>query len=365
MLSRLYIDNFRCFVNFEYKPAMKQLLLGENGSGKSALLMAVSQLKEFIKGRENPFTQSSRTRWHDLPLQVFELEARLDGQSYEYRVEVRFAAETRRSSVAMERLKVSGSTVFELADGAIRFFPANGSQTAPLPLETSTSALHLAQLSNQGVQRFVRWLESVHCFRIDEYFEAMEDRADKEESQPDDKLHNLAAWYRHLVQTYPDGNIAFMNSMKEAMTGFQTLRFSSEEDGARILRIDFAGPRKAKVSYALSELSEGQRCLLALYMILSFLITKGCTVFIDEPDNFVALREIQPWLLAAEEAVEDSGGQLILISHHPEVLNQWATLHGLRLFREDNGHVRIEKFNSDLNGILQPSELIARGWESE
>lgn len=57
MLSRLYIDNFRCFVNFEYKPARKQLLLGENGSGKSALLMAVSQLKEFVKGRENPFTR--------------------------------------------------------------------------------------------------------------------------------------------------------------------------------------------------------------------------------------------------------------------------------------------------------------------
>lgn len=57
MLTRLYIDNFRCFVNFEYKPAMKQLLLGENGSGKSALLMAVSQLKEFVKGRENPFTR--------------------------------------------------------------------------------------------------------------------------------------------------------------------------------------------------------------------------------------------------------------------------------------------------------------------
>ena len=28
MLKRIYIDNFRCFVNFEYKPERKQLLLG-------------------------------------------------------------------------------------------------------------------------------------------------------------------------------------------------------------------------------------------------------------------------------------------------------------------------------------------------
>jgi predicted ATPase len=36
MLTRLYIDNFRCFVKFEYGPARTQLILGANGSGKSS-----------------------------------------------------------------------------------------------------------------------------------------------------------------------------------------------------------------------------------------------------------------------------------------------------------------------------------------
>jgi ATPase subunit of ABC transporter with duplicated ATPase domains len=98
-------------------------------------------------------------------------------------------------------------------------------------------------------------------------------------------------------------------------------------------------------------------------MILHFLIVKGHTVFIDEPDNFIALREIQPWLKRAEEAIEDHHGQLILVSHHPEILNQWASRYGLRFFREDNGHVRTEKFKVDPNGDLLPSELIARGWD--
>jgi ATPase subunit of ABC transporter with duplicated ATPase domains len=169
----------------------------------------------------------------------------------------------------------------------------------------------------------------------------------------------------HLVQAYPDENVKFLNSMRDALTGFQSLRFSSDEDGRRNLRADFTAPRKKGVNYAISELSEGQRCLLALHMILQFLIARGHTVFIDEPDNFISLREIQPWFLAAEEAVEDHHGQLILISHHPEILNQWALRHGLRFFREDNGHVRTEKFKADPDGNLQPSELIARGWEDE
>ena len=347
MLTRIYIDNFRCFVNFEYRPERKQLLLGANGSGKSSLLDAIRYLKQFVRGDANPFTQSTRTRWQDLPVQVLEIEALLEKQRYEYRIEIRFAPETKQMSVSQERLRVSGATVFELAKGEIHFFPNNSDQATTVPLETTKSALHLSQLSNARVRRFVEWMSSVHCFRIDEYPTAMDESADREEQQPDYELQSLAGWYRHLVQAYPDENVRYLTSLKGALTGFETLRFSSDEDGTRRLRADFTGPKKRRVNYGISELSEGQRCLIALYMILHFLIARGHTVFIDEPDNFIALREIQPWLLAAEVAVEDHNGQLILISHHPEILNQWASEHGLRFFREDNGHVRTQKFKAD------------------
>ena len=365
MLTRLYIDNFRCFVNFEYRPEQKQLLLGPNGSGKSSLLDVIQFLKQFVKGDENPFTQSTRTRWQDRPLQIFEIEALLEEQNYEYRVEIRFASETKQASVSRERLVVSGATVFELADGKIYFFPNGSNQAASVPFETVRSALQLSQLSNARVQRFVKWMESVDCFRIDVYPEAMDETSDREEGEPDRELHNLAGWYRHLVQTYPEEYPAFIASIKEALAGLQMLRLIPDVEGRRRLRAEFAGPGKEKPIFGISELSEGQRCLIALYMVLHFLIARGHTVFIDEPDNFVSLREIQPWLLAAEEALEDHNGQLILISHHPEILNQWAIRHGLRFFRQENGHVRTEKFKSDPLGNLLPSELIARGWEDE
>ncbi len=363
MLTRIYIDNFRSFVNFEFRPKQKQLLLGANGSGKSSLLEAIRNVRQFIKGDGNPFTQSTRTRWQDKPLQVVEIDALLDGKKYEYRVEIEFASETKQVSVHSESLKVDGTSVFELVNGEIRFFSANSSKATTVPLKTTQSALHLAQLSNSNVQRFIEWTDGyVHCFRIDEYPGALGESSDREEEVPDSELENLAEWYRHLLQAYPVENIAYLKSLKETLSGFQSLRFSSDEDGVRRLRADFATPASKNIAYSLSELSEGQRCLISLYMILHFLIDKGHTVFIDEPDNFISLREIQPWLLTATQAVEDSNGQLILISHHPELLNQWASEYGLSFFREENGHVRTEEFRGDPDKNLSPSELIARGW---
>lgn len=362
MLTRVYIDNFRSFQNFEYRPEKKQLLLGANGSGKSSLLAVIRHLKSFVKGDSTEFTQSTRTRWVDSPTQVFELEATLDGKRFEYRLELGYADVTKEQRVSLERLTVNGETVFELSGGKIRFFPST-SESVAVPLQTNRSALHLSVLSNDDVRRFVEWLNNhVHCFDIDAYPGQMDDAADNEEHEPDFELNNLAGWYRSLLTTYPDVNVRFHESLKRCMDGFLTLKFSPQEDGVRNLRGEFTSPTKNRVSYSISEMSEGQRYLISLYMILHFLIERGDSVFIDEPDNFIALREIQPWLLSAEEAVEEHNGQLILVSHHPETLNQWAKLYGLRFFREQNGQVRAAKFLSDESN-LQPSEVIARGWE--
>jgi AAA15 family ATPase/GTPase len=37
MIERLYIDHFKTFQNFEWKPGKVALLMGRNGTGKSAL----------------------------------------------------------------------------------------------------------------------------------------------------------------------------------------------------------------------------------------------------------------------------------------------------------------------------------------
>ena len=364
MLTRLYIDNFRCFHNFEYRPESKQLLLGANGSGKSSLFEALRLLKEFIKGRDIPFSQASRTRWHNLPLQVFEVEALVQGRlRFLYRVEIRYSAKSNSPLVSLERLSLAGSPLFEFIDGEMHSYTEGEIQTRFLRGDATESSLHLAAFANPFVRVFVEWMETIHCFKIDAYEGKMDEVADAEDFHPDFELENLPGWYRHLLEVDPDANDAFRASMREALPGFSNLRFSPEDDGAKKLRIDFNSPKGNKFTVSLRELSDGQRCLIALYMILHFLIAKGHTVLIDEPDNFVSLREVQPWLLQAESSVEEHRGQLILISHHPEILNYWASEYGLYLFREENGHVRAKPFRELGNSGVGPAETVARGWE--
>ena len=365
MLKRLYIDNFRCFVNFEYKPERKQLLLGANGSGKSSLLDAILFTKWFIKDREIRFTQRTRTRWEPQSLQVVELEAELDGISYLYRVEIRYSSDEQLPSVSLERLIVSGTPAFESIGGNIRFYSNEGKQASTLKWKTTESALHLAQQSNLHVSRFLDWLDTVHCFQIDPYPEEMQERADTEDALPEFDLSNLAPWYRHLLMVDPEANGYFLSALRDTLSEFHTLRFSSEDDGVRKLRAEFSSSGKRKTIFSLAELSEGQRMLIGLYMVLHFILAKGHTVILDEPDNFVALREIQPWLIAAEEAVDEHKGQLILISHHPEILNQWAVDSGLLFTREENGYARTKRFSEVTDTGLDPAETVARGWEDE
>jgi ATPase subunit of ABC transporter with duplicated ATPase domains len=164
-----------------------------------------------------------------------------------------------------------------------------------------------------------------------------------------------------LVQSSPKETRAFLDSLSAAIDGFSHLRFESVGERVSLLQAEFRGGAR----FSFKELSDGQRCLIALYMILHFVVAKGGTVVIDEPENFISLREIQPWLTAVTDAVEDGHGQVLLISHHPEIIDQWAPENGVQFVRDEAGPVRVEEFHGNPNSALSASELVARGWERE
>ncbi len=84
VLTRVAIDNFRCFVKFDHRLAGCELLLGGNGTGKSSLIDALVSLRQFaVFGAdllEKIFSQ--RTRWLDQPHMNFEIEPLIEGGHY-------------------------------------------------------------------------------------------------------------------------------------------------------------------------------------------------------------------------------------------------------------------------------------------
>ncbi len=60
MIERVYLDNIRSFVNFEWRPGPLAILLGANGTGKTALLDALQSLQSFVMGDARSSNPSAR-----------------------------------------------------------------------------------------------------------------------------------------------------------------------------------------------------------------------------------------------------------------------------------------------------------------
>jgi energy-coupling factor transporter ATP-binding protein EcfA2 len=79
VLSRLYATNYRCLVNFEFKPTAKQLIIGHNGTGKTTVLDVLAMLRDFaVRGKpcEGYLGGKTRTRWQNVGEQRFELDVK-------------------------------------------------------------------------------------------------------------------------------------------------------------------------------------------------------------------------------------------------------------------------------------------------
>jgi predicted ATPase len=360
MLTRLYIDNHRSFVNFECKFDRRQLIMGANGAGKSSLADALSRVRRFVvKGdsADAAFPLGLTTRWMKKPEQRWELEASLNGKTYHYSLTTMLSEDLVETEVLREILQLDGELLYEFVLDQVFLYDDKFQHKATYPFDRRRSGLSTItdRRDGQAIERFKSWLSSLHCFRLNPF--EMSSRAEKEERVPSQSLSNFASWYRHLAQEDPRQIAALFSDLAECFPGFRQLRVESAGESVRDVLAEFG------TKFGFGELSDGQRCLICLYTILRFLLEKGSTVLIDEPDNFVSLREIQPWLRAADDILDGGVGQLFLISHHPEILNQWAPSHGLQLFREDGGPTRARKFEGGAGSALTPAELIARGWD--
>src|ERR1700674_2973609 len=114
MLKRVYIDNYRAFVNFELLLGQQQLILGLNGSGKSTLLEALGAIKKLVTGDAQPdllFPESTHTGWQTLPQQTFELNVEL-GVSYRFRLELETWGTPARTRVKREMVLCDRRLVF-------------------------------------------------------------------------------------------------------------------------------------------------------------------------------------------------------------------------------------------------------------
>jgi len=372
VIRRIFIDNFKCFSNFECRPGRMQLLLGANGSGKTSIFDVLERLRDFAtRGvpSEEAFRPDTLTAWEKRSVQTFELDLEGNGGSYQYRLVIEQERDNLRNRVKTEGLQFDGQFLYQFDGNDAHLYRDNGTAGPVFPFDWSRSAIATipSRQDNQKLTWFRRRLENIYVFSPDPV--RMTAHSDAELRHPDRHLHHLASWLRHLWQQRADFGSSLLKSLQEAIPGLANISLDPVSETSRTLRFIFqlqgdTGHASA-VPFSLSSdhLSDGQRNLVALHTVLLSAIEPETTVCLDEPDNFVCLREIQPWLLELQDLVEQRAGQCLLISHHPEAVNSLAAGHGLLFFREDSGPVRAKPFEWSGDEPLAPAEVLARGWE--
>ena len=173
---------------------------------------------------------------------------------------------------------------------------------------------------------------------------------------------NFAEWYRYVLQEKPGVGYKAKVHLEDALPGFDQISLK-EVGKSRCLTATFRINNKDR-EFEFTQLSDGQRQLFILYIILEALRTNVfSTLFVDEPDNFVTLREIQPWVDNLQDVCDEESRQAIIISHHPEIINKMARGNEFLFSRQEGAHTIIKSMPENMK--LLPSEIIARGWENE
>jgi predicted ATPase len=365
VLTRLYADNYKALVNFEVKFGREHVLLGANGSGKTTVFELVSRLTALLwQGHQlgEMFPRETLTRFEARTQQHFEIEAKLGGTTFLYRLVVEHRAD-QEPQIESERLSADGVLAFSSERGEAQFTDDGGTEPRVLLVEPTRSGLSAARRRGSSqIDLFFDVVDQILAYKIDPSQATA--RSEREAPVPFVSLSNFASWYRHLVQIAPNEMSDLRESLRQAFRGFDSLRFTSEGEGVRTLksawRLNEDDKNSKQIELAFDELSDGQRAIVMLYAVMHAVGDRESTLFLDEPDNFVALAEIQPWL---SELRDRPNLQTLIISHHPQVINDRAKDTGLLFHRSGVGPVRVSPFKAPTDSILTPADVVARGWE--
>ena len=375
MIERLYVNNYKCLVNFELRLRELSLLLGPSGAGKTAVLDIMLSLRRLLSGDArvtdaDVFPTRTLTRWQSRDLQVFEIQARLAAETLTYRLEVEHERASRKARIRLEKLATDEGPLFECMRGDVQIYRDDHSSGPTYSTDWSESALARVA-SRDDNTRLTRFLEFMNRVLVCGFYPptfGTESSAENVILERD--AHNFADWYRHALQERPDLIPQFMRTMKQVMgSDFRGIRLEKVGYETRALMVAFIDHEDTdsadQYELRFDEISDGQRALVALYGLIHLASGQGYTLFLDEPDNYVALAEIQPWLMSLEDACGDAVSQAVITSHHPELIDYLGSENGVLLHRDSSGVVttrRPEVSDSDAAG-LKLSELIARGWE--
>ncbi|NEP43801.1 MAG: AAA family ATPase, partial [Okeania sp. SIO2H7] len=244
MLKRIYINNFKCLVNFELKLDGLSLFLGANGSGKSTVFEVLIKLQKFILGADlfeedcrvqSLFEKSDLTRWETSLIQNFELDIEGNGGLYKYVLEIEHQGDYKPPRMRTEKLSFGDVTLFEfwiktddrgIPVGEAQLYNDDPTREGPfLPFfDWSRSGVSFVyeRPDNQKLTWFKKRMANFFIVHLNPGLMNSESR--QEEKHPNWKMSNYAAWYSYLSQASLGQIIKLTLELQNIIPGFDSLQ---------------------------------------------------------------------------------------------------------------------------------------------
>lgn len=331
MIRKLEIHNYKLFRDFTLELSEGvNLLCGPNGSGKTSVIEIIYALTRFLAmpshsdiiawSVEDAFPLRTFCRWCTEESGWGEMSVKLEIQSdkqllYVYDLTVRYNFLEKISRVQHESLRLGEALLLRFQEGRIEMFTDDEKELS-FKSDWKRSGLVVGSNNNSKIRRFGQQIASLYAFHLVPAL--MKQDVEKPMETLDLYGENFAAWrfLRATQQLMKQARI--VEQSKYFVPGLIDISYIKKGDWHVLaVKVEFNGREK---DIEFNELSDGQKALLALYSIIANIPDRS-TVFIDEPENFLALGELQPWLEAMNDVWEERDIQFVIISHNPQTLN--------------------------------------------
>lgn len=339
MLQRLYVNNFRCFENFELKLAdmSSVLLIGKNGSGKSTVASALEILQQI--GRDVSrvgHLVAPEDMKQDVPVR-FEFEVLLEGERFNYMFALELPEKFRELRVLEEELAINGGIVFSRKMAQVNLRQDAPDAAAQFMIDRHMLAFPIIQPrhSADSILRFKTWMaQMVILAPIPALMQA--DSTGDGTLLPVRYVSNFSEWFSGLLATYPAGYTTIDRYLRQIMPDFHQIKNTPIGTNAKSVRVQFA-TKTGKLEISFDRLSDGEKCFFLCALVLAANEHYGpIFCFWDEPDNYLALPEVGQFVATLRQAVENRG-QFLMTSHNAEAIKAFSDSSTLLLTR--NSHL--------------------------
>jgi energy-coupling factor transporter ATP-binding protein EcfA2 len=330
MIKRLYVHNFRCFENFEFKVGdmSSALLIGKNGAGKSTVAATLRLLQSIGRGvnraKELVIEKDFSCGRTSVPIR-FEIEVLLGNDSYFYSLAFELPENFKELRVLDERLEVAGKTIYSRNQAQVTL-PSNAPERGGAKFSVDWHLIALPIIQEQSktdpLKIFKSWLaKMVILAPIPSH---MSSNSTDETLMPDADGSNLGDWLSGLLSQYPAAYSTINDYLVSVMRDIQEFRNEPVAKDAKRMVVIFAS-EKAQLQLSFDDLSDGEKCFFLCAVILAANKAYGpLFCFWDEPDNYLSLSEVGSFIVALRKAF-NNGGQIIVTSHNEEAIRKFSS----------------------------------------